>query len=142
MALLLVHVAATLVGVGVIWVVQVVHYPLFARVGEAAWPGYHAGHVRRITWVVGPAMSVEGVTGALLVLAPPDGVGRALPLAGLVLVALVWASTWLLQVPLHRRLEGRVDAAAIARLVAGNWIRTALWTARGVLVLVMVARAG
>ena len=32
--LLLLHAAATLFMTGLIWFVQVVHYPLFARVGE------------------------------------------------------------------------------------------------------------
>jgi len=57
-------------------------------------------------------------------------------------VALVWASTWLLQVPAHRRLGAGFDPVWHARLVRGNWLRTALWTFRGVLVLAMVARAG
>jgi len=54
----------------------------------------------------------------------------------------VWASTWLLQVPAHRDLGGRFDPGAHARLVSGNWLRTALWTGRGALVLVMAAQAG
>ena len=141
MTLLLVHTAVTLVNVGVIWIVQVVHYPLFAHVGAPAWPGYHAEHLRRISRVVGPTMLLEAATAVALLVMPPDGVGRALPAAGLVGVALVWGSTWLVQVPGHRRLAGGFDAAVHARLVAGNRFRTAVWTLRGLLVLAMVARA-
>jgi hypothetical protein len=138
---LLVHAAVTLVNVGIIWLVQVVHYPLFAGVGEAGWPAYHLGHSRRISRVVGPTMAVEAVTAALLVVAPPDGVPAALAVAGLAGVGVVWASTRLLQVPAHRRLRTGFDPAWHARLVAGNWLRTAVWTLRGLLVLVMLAGA-
>ena len=37
---------------GLIWTIQVVHYPLFARVGEAEWRAYEREHQRRITLVV------------------------------------------------------------------------------------------
>ncbi|MBM4195260.1 MAG: hypothetical protein FJ202_12930 [Gemmatimonadetes bacterium] len=57
--LLLLHAAMTLFMVGVIWFVQVVHYPLFSRVGEAAFPEYGRHHVRRTGWVVGLPMLVE-----------------------------------------------------------------------------------
>ena len=41
----------------------------------------------------------------------------------------------LVQVPLHRRLQGGFDAAAHRRLVRTNWLRTAAWTLRAALAL-------
>jgi hypothetical protein len=60
-----------------------------------------------------------------------------------VLVLLVWASTVLVQMPLHGRLgrEGHVPAL-VAALVRSNWPRTALWTARAVLAAWMLRSAG
>jgi hypothetical protein len=58
---------------------------------------------------------------------------------GLVLLAAIWLSTFGLQVPLHRRLELGFDDDAHAALVRTNWIRTLAWTARGLLLLVLVA---
>jgi hypothetical protein len=43
---------------------------------------------------------------------------------------LIWASTFLLQVPLHGILERRHDKQAILLLNATNWIRTLLWSLR------------
>ena len=40
----------------------------------------------------------------------------------------------------RRRIASAWDAEAIRRLVATNWIRTAAWTARGVLSLWMLSR--
>jgi hypothetical protein len=134
---LLAHAAATWFMVGLIWFVQVVHYPLFAGVGAPGWNAYSLQHQQRTTLVVGPAMLAELVcAAALLVLAP-----RALTIAGAALLALLWASTFLVQVPLHARLGRGHDAAVMRKLVATNWVRTALWSARGGLALALIAQA-
>ncbi len=71
---LLVNLAATLFMVGVIWFVQIVHYPLFARVGAGGFPAYSERHSRLTGLVVGPLMLAEAATAAALVLGPPRGV--------------------------------------------------------------------
>lgn len=139
---LIVHSAATLVMVGVIWTIQLVHYPLFAAVGEGGWVPYAAQHTRRITWVVAPAMLVEAGTAVALVAgAAPSAVPAWMPWTGVVGVAVLWASTWALQVPAHRRLGDGFDASAHRFLVTTNWLRTTVWTGRAALVLLMVRRA-
>jgi hypothetical protein len=137
---LLLNLAATGMMIGVIWFVQVVHYPLFGRVGRDGWTDYAAAHGRRTTWVVGPPMLVELATGALLALRPLPGIPPTAAWAGLALIAVAWASTGLLQVPRHRVLGDGWDAAAHRSLVAGNWLRTVAWTLRGALLLWMLAR--
>lgn len=138
----LLHVLATLTMFGAIWIVQVVHYPLFALVGRAGWGAYEAAHQARITLVVGPAMVLELATAVWLVLDRPAVFPQWAVVAGAVLVALLWASTAFVQVPLHNALSGTVfDAEAHARLVATNWVRTGLWSLRAGLVLWLAARA-
>ncbi len=138
----LLHILATLTMFGAIWIVQVVHYPLFSRVGAAGWAAYEAAHQSRITLVVGPAMVLELVTAVWLVLDRPAAFPLWAVVAGALLVGLVWASTAFVQVPLHSALSGGAfDAEAHARLVATNWIRTAAWTARAGLVLWLASRA-
>lgn len=139
--LLLAHLAATLVMVGIIWFVQAVHYPLFASVGDAGWSAYADAHVRRTGRVVGPPMLVEAATTALLLLRRPAAIPAGWVWLGAALLLLVWLSTAFLQVPRHRLLRGAFDPAAARALVATNWLRTAAWTARGLLALAMVARA-
>jgi hypothetical protein len=46
-------------------------------------------------------------------------------------LALIWVSTGLCQVPLHRKLTQGYDAPTIERLVRTNMWRTAGWTVRG-----------
>lgn len=135
--LLAAHVAATWAMVGLIWFVQVVHYPLFRHVGPAASVGYQARHMRWTTWVVAPLMLVEAATGIWLVAEPPADAAPWMPLAGLGLLLVVWVATLLVQVPQHQRLTHGFDALAHRRLVSTNWLRTLCWTARGLLVLAM-----
>ena len=44
---------------GLIWFVQVVHYPLFERVAVQIFASYQQAHQRLTTWVVAPALLVQ-----------------------------------------------------------------------------------
>jgi hypothetical protein len=134
---LLTHVAATLLMTGVIWIVQIVHYPLFSGVGLEGWPAYEAAHQRRITLVVGPLMLIELATAVWLIAERPEAIPAWAVLVGAALVGLIWASTALVQVPLHNALGGSFESEAHTKLVSTNWVRTVAWTARSGLVLWM-----
>lgn len=124
------NLAATLYMTGLIWFVQLVHYPLFAKVGTENFAAYESVH-RRLTGVaVAPAMLLELATAVLLVLHPPLLLRGEWAWAGLALVAVIWASTFLLQVPQHDILQHGFEARSHEQLVASNWIRTAAWTLR------------
>lgn len=135
------HVAATLVMVGVIWFVQVVHYPLMAAVGRGGFAAYEATHVRLTGRVVVPPMLVEAVTAAPMLVSPPAGRPPAALLASTALLALAWISTFALQAPVHRGLRSGFDADLHRRLVATNWLRTAAWTCRAALLLPAIGAA-
>jgi hypothetical protein len=139
--ILLANAAATVFMTGLIWFVQVVHYPLFAAVGSAEFPAYSRAHQNLTTIVVGPPMLVEALTAAMLLFQRPAGIPAWSVWAGIGLVAVIWLSTALLQVPAHGRLVSGFDGPVAASLVATNWIRTVAWTARAGLVVWMVSRA-
>jgi hypothetical protein len=138
---LLANLAATFVMVGIIWFVQIVHYPLFSGVGPANFPAYSGAHARLTGLVVGPPMLAEAATTLVLFLGPPAGVPVWLAATGLALLAVIWLSTALLQAPRHRKLGVGFDAASHRFLVSSNWLRTACWSARGLVVLWMAAKA-
>jgi hypothetical protein len=131
---LLLNCLATLFMTGVIWFVQLVHYPLFASVGEAGFSAYEARHASLTTLVVMPPMVIELLTAALLLVRRPGIVSPPEAWSGLVLVVLIWVSTAVLQVPLHNTLGSGFDATAHQSLVYGNWLRTVAWSLRSLLV--------
>ena len=75
----------------------------------------------------------------LLVEAQPESVPAGAAWTGLLLLAGIWIPSVLLHVPRHRDLGLGFNTSAHLFLVLSNWIRTALWSARGLLVLWMVA---
>ncbi len=137
---LLSNVAATLFMVGLIWCIQIVHYPLFAHVGTEGFATYEAAHSSLITLVVGLPMLVELVTAGLLLLFRPRAIGMAETMVGVVLVVMIWLSTIFLQVPQHTILSSGFDATAHQFLVNSNWLRTIAWSVRGALVLWMMTK--
>ena len=131
---LLLNVISTWFMFGLIWFVQVVHYPLFEKVESAHFATYQKYHQRLTTFVVGPPMLVEAFSTILLVYFIPPNVPLGLVLTGIVLLFVIWISTAALQVPCHSKLEKEFDAPVHRRLVVSNWIRTIGWTARGAIV--------
>jgi len=119
---------------GLIWTIQVVHYPLFARVGEAEWRAYEREHQRRITLVVAPLMLANVALAVALVLEA----ATALRWGNLALAAGVFGATALVYSPLHGRLAAAPDRAAIDRLVTLNWGRTAAWTIQALVALALI----
>lgn len=131
--ILLLNLSATWYLVGLIWMVQIVHYKMFDRVGSDSFASYEVDHSRLITPIVGVPMLIEIATAVLLVMQPPPGIPKSWMIAGLVIIGLIWMSTALIQVPCHTKLASGFDQATYDRLVHSNWIRTVLWSARGIL---------
>lgn len=136
--ILIANLVSTCYMVGLIWMVQVVHYPLFAKVGTDNYEQYQISHQSLTTLVVGPPMLVEFISAAMLLWYRPPGVPGWLIYTALGLLIMVWASTAFIQVPCHEKLTSGFDAAIHSRLVVSNWIRTIGWSARGVLVTWML----
>ncbi|MEM6469796.1 MAG: hypothetical protein AAF802_09615 [Planctomycetota bacterium] len=136
----LINLVSTWYLVGLIWMVQIVHYNLFDRVGSEGFVRYETDHSALITPIVGPPMLIELGTAFLLVVACPAGVSRPAMIAGLVAVIAIWLSTAFIQVPCHARLSEGFSERDYELLVGTNWIRTVLWTVRGILMTYFAAQ--
>jgi hypothetical protein len=141
---LVLNAGSTLAMTGIIWFVQIVHYPLFASVGAENFARYEALHATRTGWVVAPLMLVELATALALLWAPlrPATVSAPSAWIAAALVGVIWLSTALLQVPIHSQLAQGYDPDLVSRLVATNWIRTIAWTLRSAIVLRWIWNSG
>lgn len=137
--ILLTHCFATLFMVGLIWFVQIVHYPLFRHVGRSEFRHYEELHQRLTTWVVAPVMLIEVATAIVLLKEVPAG-SIMLVWIGAGLLAVIWLATAGLSIPAHRSLSAEFSMQAWRMLVLTNWIRTIAWSIRGILVLVLLHR--
>ena len=136
--LLLIHASATWYMVGLIWLIQVVHYPLMQMVGRAEFVPYSLRHQQAITPVVGIPMLIEVATAAYLLVQDPQLRRSYWFLASCVLLVVIWVSTAFWQVPLHRDLLDGHAAERVNSLVLSNWVRTIAWSARGLIVGALV----
>jgi len=142
---LLVQLIATGFMTGLIWFVQLVHYPMMAGWPHDDFGQWELAHRDRTGPVVIPPMLAEGAAAAWLLIRRPRTVSAWLTWLGAGLLAGIWASTFFLQVPCHLRLSTGWDDATHRFLVESNWIRTVLWTARlgvAAMMLWQVARSG
>ncbi len=123
--ILLAEIIVTAILTGLIWTIQLVHYPAFHYVENDRYVDFANFHTKGITIIVMPLMFLElGIS-----------IYRALNLdfinvVLLIFVILIWLSTFLFSVPAHNILAGGKDEKVIERLVITNWIRTMLWTLR------------
>lgn len=125
---LLIHIFTTLFMCGLCWFVQVVHYPLFKEIPTADFPRYQKKNY--VTGVITvPVMIVELFTGIWLLYTDYS----QLFLGNMILLALIWGSTFVFQVPTHLQLEKTPTQALMNKLIHTNWIRTLSWTVRSVL---------
>jgi hypothetical protein len=122
-----------------IWLVQLIIYPGFHRIPREVFPVYHRWYALRISLVVLPLMigEVIFVVGWWWSGADPNDAYLAT-----LAVGVVWLSTFMLQVPIHKRLYDGKDDDLIRRLVATNWIRTAAWSLKAFVVTMVAVRAG
>ncbi len=107
---------------GIIWMVQVAIYPLFATLKGEAFDDYHTRYMSQVTYVIAPFMFLEATTCAACLFLG-DWQTQIIPT---LLLAIIWASTAFIQVPQHAKLTPE-NAPALART---NWIRSLAWTAR------------
>jgi hypothetical protein len=131
----IIHAVVTWALIGLIWTIQVVHYPLFEQVGEDHFRRYHDRHMARILWLVGPLMLAEVGTAAALLYSGERSLWFILSLTAL---AVIWGSTALFQVPLHQQLEAGYESSLVHRLVRSNRWRTLAWTVRGICLIALL----
>ncbi|MGI9550889.1 MAG: hypothetical protein ACR2MT_06810 [Aurantibacter sp.] len=124
-SILLIHIFSTFFMCGLCWFVQIVHYPLFKAVPLHNFPAYQkknyvTGHVTV------PMMTVELFSGLWVLFAAYSD----LFLTNMILLAIIWGSTFVFQVPIHLQLAKNPTHKLMSRLIRTNWIRTLSWTMR------------
>ncbi len=125
---------------GVFWTVQLAVYPLFRDIPPSAFVAYHERYTRWISVLVIPLMLLEaGAAFWLGWLVLPGLVEHKIILLTLLLLALIWASTFFLQVPQHQRLAEGFDRQTHFLLVRTNWLRTSASSLRVALLILAIS---
>lgn len=131
--ILLAQLGACFFMLGLIWLIQLIHYPGFAMVEKARFSEFHSRHSRALTALAGPMMTVELLTGLALMI---DSGYRIPWSVNFLLICVAWTVTFTQSVPAHNRLSLGYCESSIERLIKTNWLRTLAWTLRAVLLTI------
>jgi len=140
----LVQLVVTVLMVGMIWTVHVVHYDLFPLVGADSWDAYEHAHVDRIGKVLFGPWLIEGLCVLVLLLAHPKRL-RIAALISAFLMLFILIDTAAFSAPAHGVLLDHWDQQTYDELMVVNLVRAWLWTAKGavaVWMMVEVMRRG
>jgi hypothetical protein len=129
--------------VGLIWTIHVVHYPLFANVGEATYVTFQSEHVNRIGKLLFLPWLIEGITLLGVLILAFLGTRRDLRLPAFLngfgmAIALIISGVW--SAPAHGKLADGFDTDIHNQLMNANFVRTLAWTLCGVSAIWLVAR--
>ena len=131
-SMLAMHLALASIMVGVIWVIQLVHYPSFRFTDREKYVSFQIFHMRNISFIVMPVMVLEFLSGLLLVLYHSNH--DSLLRISFFLLLIIWLVTALFFAQIHQKLSKGYDETLVRNLVSLNWIRTLLWTIRTIII--------
>ena len=125
---LLGHLIFTSIMTGVIWVIQIVHYPSFHFIEKELYTAFQKFHMNKISIIVIPIMLAELITGMMLFL---DKSSKSpFLIISFVILVLIWLITGVFFTKAHNELMTGYQELVVNQLVVMNWIRTLLWTLR------------
>ena len=126
------HAAASWFMAGMIWTIHVVHYPLFAYVGADSYQSFQARHVDLIGRLLLVPWGIEGLAALGLVFLL-TGKEKKLAVMGALLMLAIIALSAFASAPAHEQLADGFDFDIHQDLMAANFVRALLWTARAAL---------
>ena len=117
--------------VGVIWMVQMVHYPSFSYVDKKKYKLFQEFHMSGMGFIVGPLMAVELITGAMLLIIYK--LSNIYFFSSMLILVGIWFLTAIVFTRIHSKLLNGYSEKLIHDLISFNWFRTIMWTTRLVL---------
>ena len=128
------HIVSTSIMVGVIWVMQLLHYPTLLYVKNEAFRQFQNFHMRNISIIVVPIMLIELASGLMIYL---QGERSFEFLVSFALLIILWIMTGLLFTKFHSRLRKSKDIRIINKMIFLNWYRTLFWSMRLIIIFLM-----
>lgn len=135
--ILLLQVLTTWVLLGILWFIQLVHYPLFRRIKEN-FVQYERDHLRRTASLLVPIAVVDIALNVMLVISLEKGSCIFLISFALAMNIITWLSVFFFQVAEHHSLSDHFSKKIVHKLVKTNWVSTIAWTVKAALIFALI----
>lgn len=122
---------------GVLWFVQLIHYPLFFKVKED-FLSYEKEHVRKMTYFIIPLIILDVFLNVVLTVKLAYHPYSLLIAGALAFNLMAWLSTLFFQLDQHRKLCASFSHKTLKSLINTSWIRTVFWTIKTVLIVIFM----
>ena len=126
-----IHFLSTSLMVGIIWVIQLLHYPAFHFIKESDYVEFQHFHMQRISFIVVPVMVLELFSAFMMVYY----IQSNLLILCFIILLFIWLITFIFFTKLHQSLLGGYDNTIVDKLVRINWSRTILWSIRLIILI-------
>ena len=126
-----IHFLSTSLMVGIIWVIQLLHYPAFHFIKESDYVEFQHFHMQRISFIVVPVMVLELFSAFMLVYF----IQSNMLILCLIILLFIWLITFIFFTKLHQSLLDGYDKTIVDKLVRINWSRTILWSIRLIILI-------
>lgn len=133
----LIQIITTFSILGIIWFIQLIHYPLLNKIQEG-FAQYERAHLKRAVSFVGPLLIIDLIASIFLVAFEKSSLLLKLAAINLILNILYWLWTFLFQLQQHQKLSIGFSKVAIHKLVKSNWVRTIIWCLKGANLIWMI----
>lgn len=130
---LLIQLLTTAMMAAIIWLIQILHYPIFYYVDKNLFSDFHVFHSKQISYIVMPLMLIELFTAAIVTYIFNFNI---LLLINLLLVLVIWLITFYISVPIHNHLSTEKNEQKTKQLIQTNWLRTFFWSLRLLILIV------
>ena len=121
--------------IGIILITQFVNYPLFKKI-DHNFETIHKEYTKKMGHIVAPIMVLEAITVFSIYIYYPKSNVLILIIC---LTIIIWLSTFLIQVPIHKTISFKKDSKKIKRLISTNYIRTISWCSKLYLSMLLVS---
>ena len=132
------HLVSTSIMVGVIWIIQLVHYPTFLFIDKQKYMKFQEFHMSRVSYIVMPTMIAELFSGIYILFYNNVLMVNTFFLLASFYLFLNWVITALVFVKIHNGLLIKYEKNIILLLVKLNWLRTILWSLRLVFLTIII----
>jgi hypothetical protein len=116
---------------GLIWTIQLVHYPSFSYINKDLSLIFQHFHQRRISYIVAPLMLIEIFLSGYFYFSSNSDFW----LIQFCLVCIIWLYTFFISIPSHNKLDKNYSSKSLNFLVKANWLRTTLWSLKSIFIL-------